>query len=146
MQAVTLSVKDLEIPFGKHKGTKLKDLPKDYLFYMFTEFDTGNHWKTYAKEELERRQTIEEHGGNTPDCTYEAAEELSKTILLREFIQRPDQSVGIYAWCAIFSKEVRRYGSQKSGICWHYLGHGFGYERVENKNVLRSVWKVPDGE
>jgi len=32
---------DDEMPFGKHKGTKMKDVPRAYLRYIFKKFGWG---------------------------------------------------------------------------------------------------------
>ena len=35
--AALVRVGDIEIPFGKHKGKKLKDIPRDYLEWLAKE-------------------------------------------------------------------------------------------------------------
>jgi Putative quorum-sensing-regulated virulence factor len=42
---------DVEAPFGKHKGMKLKDIPKDYLKWMAD--NTKSRWRELAKQMLD---------------------------------------------------------------------------------------------
>jgi len=46
---------ELLIPFGKHNGTKLKDLDQSYMEWCVDNFDKGNKWKNIFKSEIKRR-------------------------------------------------------------------------------------------
>lgn len=48
-----------KIPFSKHKGTKLRDLPDGFLTWLTQNLkDSDFHnWALAAQKELERRQT-----------------------------------------------------------------------------------------
>jgi len=49
---------ELLIPFGKHNGTKLKDLDKSYMDWCVDNFDKGNKWKSIFKAEISRRNNL----------------------------------------------------------------------------------------
>lgn len=45
--------RNAEVPFGKHRGTKIKDLPDDYVSWCAKNI-TGKFKSTFEKEILER--------------------------------------------------------------------------------------------
>lgn len=45
---------DIKLPFGKHRGKKLKDLDKGYMQWCIDNFDKGNKWKSIFKNEIKR--------------------------------------------------------------------------------------------
>ena len=47
---------DILIPFGKHKGSKLKDADLGYLKWCFENFDKENKWKKIFESEIKRRE------------------------------------------------------------------------------------------
>lgn len=53
-----------EIPFGRHKGMKLEDIPDDYLDWIRENLDEEayfNEWIGLAEEELEYREENDLH-------------------------------------------------------------------------------------
>ena len=47
---------EILIPFGKHNGTKLCDLDKEYMVWCVDNFDKKNKWKKIFKAEIKRRE------------------------------------------------------------------------------------------
>lgn len=41
------------MPFGKHKGVKLKDVPDSYLYWVFCECKIDPHFHAYLDDRLE---------------------------------------------------------------------------------------------
>ena len=45
------------MPFGRHKGKAIKDLPDDYLAWMLENADLKNNLRRHLEAEFERRGT-----------------------------------------------------------------------------------------
>lgn len=66
---------DLVVDFGKHKGTKIKDLPKDYIQWMLTHIKAGNT-AVDALKRIENRRGVTNliKGLDTPSWVPELIE------------------------------------------------------------------------
>lgn len=59
------------MPFGKHKGVKLKDVPAGYLCWLYGEMEGKKDWQgplfTYLKDNLKvlEKEAEEEANGET---------------------------------------------------------------------------------
>ena len=47
---------DTVIPFGKHKGTELEELPDNYILFLAAKFDSGSTWQRLAVQEKKKRK------------------------------------------------------------------------------------------
>lgn len=156
---VDMSDLDPVISFGKYRGLPFSQLEVGYLKWMLRQqsglIEQGP-WKRYAREELERRIAtevpvfpegldrpgplpLEESRPNIPliEKQYvvtEAAVGDASLLLLREFIRRLHQEVGIVDWLASLCEEVIKYGSYLAGDpnpskrYYKYLGKEFEFE------------------
>lgn len=54
---------DTPMPFGKHKGVKLKDVPDNYLYWVYCECKIDKHFHAYLDYRLEGYDDSEQYGG-----------------------------------------------------------------------------------
>lgn len=69
---------DFIMPFGKHQGKLIKDVPIDYLCWMVTEVNTTGTLKTilvhFEDELFDEKASCEEHFGSY--CEYPLLKEI----------------------------------------------------------------------
>jgi len=57
----TLLTKESICPMGRYAGTKMKDVPADYLLYMYNSDSLGKQMRRYVAENIETLKS-EKHG------------------------------------------------------------------------------------
>lgn len=46
-------LEETRMPFGKHKGKMMKELPDDYIYYLYSEVNCYGHVKQYVDENID---------------------------------------------------------------------------------------------
>lgn len=161
--------------FGKHKGEAITAVPDDYLVWMVGEMTDKPHLRKKAAQELTRRgvkftmpadlsdlgidavssieagDTINRPRPEEPKTVIELADDMVNSFsrdveLLKDFVRRPNQDLGILEWLSDLAKETIRYGTKLNGTAGdgetHYLLGRYGIMTVRQGNLLtiKDIW------
>ena len=137
---------EFTLNFGKYKGTRVRDVPVDYLQFIATQFEPtkkigGIQWYQVACLELKARLKKPAHSTEVSSDLVSGAAVIDQVSihLLKEFAVRPDKTEGIYSWTQRFAKEVRKYGKLVATNVYNYVGLVFYFTDHGTEKVLTEI-------
>lgn len=111
-----INTHNVEITFGKHKGTLVTRLPVSYLKWMMNEAGMSEHWKKIAKSEFERR------GDTMPTVELSGHAIDNASLRIRKiWHENRGQDEGLYTWLMRMTLEALEKGEKIGDDRYLYL-------------------------